>query len=262
MSERVRSNGKFFLFLLIMIILGYIFVLLSLQKVRAEEASTDLNGGEVETVQLSSDSPEVLAITETQPSQEVLLTDEELTDLALLQEELQVYTIVQTYTIETAQSHTDFDCSVCHNAHASSSPKLITTVSVSDLCLSCHYSLLEESRESSNCDLESYDCTICHDIHNATITYSAEETINPEIALSSEPTKEKQTTTVIDTTKEPQTTEKTQLTEPVQDTQTTLVQDKRDTKTTLENEPTSDESPNQLSEPNEEKETSQNSTSE
>lgn len=251
-----------------MIILGYIFVLLSLQKVRAEEASTDLNGGEVETVQLSSDSPEVLAITETQPSQEVLLTDEELTDLALLQEELQVYTIVQTYTIETAQSHTDFDCSVCHNAHASSSPKLITTVSVSDLCLSCHYSLLEESRESSNCDLESYDCTICHDIHNATITYSVEEPIKLDSSLTTqtEPIHENQITTISEPNKETQTTQEPEppqesltdtVSEPIKETQTTQEPEPtqeteavQETQTTFGDEPAKEATPNLVSEPN------------
>lgn len=220
-----------------------------MQKVRAEEASIDQNAGEVENVQLSSDSSE-LKTTETQQSQEVVLTDEELTDLVLLQEEQRVYTTVQTYTIETAQSHNDFDCSVCHNAHASSSPRLITASSTSELCLSCHYALLEESREGSNCDPESYDCSICHDIHNATITYSAEETISPETSLSAEQTQQNQTSTV------------GEVTEPVKDTESTTVTEPTDTQTTTEDEPTTEASPNQIGEPTEEMKTTESLTTE
>jgi predicted CXXCH cytochrome family protein len=58
------------------------------------------------------------------------------------------------------------DCTGCHNPHASSHGKLLST-GVNNICAKCHKTMIPENALSAHPDVVSGNCTKCHDAHSS-----------------------------------------------------------------------------------------------
>ena len=58
------------------------------------------------------------------------------------------------------------DCTGCHNPHASSHGKLLST-GADKICAKCHKSMIPANARSVHADVASGNCTKCHDVHSS-----------------------------------------------------------------------------------------------